>query len=104
MSMSGAKGGRVRMGLKTGTPTLAIVAAVGLTSAVGCSKIGELKANMRFKEANSAYQRQDYERAIPLYEETIQNNPSLGAVYFYLGNCYDQMYKPGFKDPENDKI
>jgi tetratricopeptide (TPR) repeat protein len=104
MSMSGVKGGRVRMGLKSGPPTLAIVLLVGVTSSIGCSKFGELKGNLRFKEANTAYQRQDYERAIALYEETIQNNPNLAAVYFYLGNCYDMMYKPGFNDPANDQL
>jgi tetratricopeptide (TPR) repeat protein len=104
MSMSGAKGGRVRMGLKFRKPTLVTVVLVGLTSAAGCSKIAELKGNLRFKEANAAYQRQDYQRAIELYEETLLNNPDLAAVYFYLGNSYDNMYQPGFDSPDNQAV
>jgi tetratricopeptide (TPR) repeat protein len=56
---------------------------------------------MRFKEANLAYQSADYSRAIPLYEQTVQNDPNLTAVYFFLGNSYDNLYQPGVDEPAN---
>ena len=49
---------------------------------------------MAFKEANRAYQAQDYKKSAELYEETIAANPELTQVYFFLGNSYDQLYKP----------
>ena len=59
----------------------------------------------KFKQANQAYVSQDYERAVGLYEETIKNNPNNAIVYFYLGNSYDNLYKPSEKGkPENDAI
>ena len=58
---------------------------------------------MRFKEANVAYQSQQYARAIELYEETIQNDPDLVAVYFFLGNSYDNLYQPGLREPANEE-
>jgi len=82
---------------------VAIVATIGLSSTVACSKIGALKGMMRFKEANVAYQRQDYARAVELYEETLQNDPSMAAVYFFLGNSYDNLYKPGVREPDNEE-
>ena len=97
-------GGGVRMALRSGASARVIVAAMVLSSTVACSMLDQVKANMRFKEANVAYQRQDYSTAIELYEETLQNNPDFTAVYFYLGNSYDNLYKPGFNDPENDAL
>src|SRR5262245_35289421 len=100
MSMSGGKGGAVRNGLKARGAALGIVVVVGLSS-TACAKIGELKAMMRFKEANVAYQSQNYKRAIELYEETLANNPNMHIVHFFLGNSYDNSYLPGNEDPSN---
>jgi tetratricopeptide (TPR) repeat protein len=99
MSISGEKGGAVRKGAR-GAAALAIVVGVGMSSAA-CAKIGELKAMMRFKEANVAYQGQNYPRAIELYEETLANNPNMTQVHFFLGNSYDNTYLPGSDDPAN---
>jgi tetratricopeptide (TPR) repeat protein len=80
------------------------VAIVGLSTA-GCAKIGSVMSMFKFKQANQAYQSQDYARAVKLYEETIANDPSNAIVYFYLGNSYDNLYKPGEKGkPENDAL
>jgi tetratricopeptide (TPR) repeat protein len=58
---------------------------------------------MAFKEANQLYQRGDFKRAIPVYEKAIAFNPDMGVVYFFLGNSYDNLYKPSLKgEPEND--
>ena len=74
---------------------------IGLTFVAGstaaCGKIGEVKAMFKFKQANQAYQGQYYDRSAALYEETIANNPNNQFVYFYLGNSYDNLYKPSEK-------
>jgi tetratricopeptide (TPR) repeat protein len=81
------------------------VVAASLLAAVGCSRMGQLKAMKNFKEANAAYQQQDYKKAVDLYEQTVQANPELSSAYFYLGNSYDNLYKPSKKgEKANDEL
>jgi tetratricopeptide (TPR) repeat protein len=81
------------------------VLAFGAFASVGCGKVGEIKARKAFKSANQAYQAQDYKKAAALYEETVAADPELAQAYFYLGNSYDQLYKPSKKgDPDNDAL
>ena len=41
----------------------------------------------------------------PRYEDVITLNPDLGFAYFFLGNSYDNLYKPARKgEPENDAL
>src|SRR3954453_23160839 len=85
--------------------TLAAVLAFGSFSTVACAKVGEIKAKKAFKSANQAYQAQDYKKAAALYEEAIAADPELAQAYFYLGNSYDQLYKPSKKgDADNDAL
>jgi len=88
-----------------GTSLVAAMLALGL---VGCGKVGELKAMKAFKAANAAYQQQDYRKAVPLYEEAITAAPDTQAAhqaYFFLGNSYDQQYKPSKKgEADNDAL
>src|SRR3954470_20127655 len=88
-----------------GTSLVAAMLALGL---VGCGKVGELKAMKAFKAANAAYQQQDYRKAVPLYEEAIASAPDTQAAhqaYFFLGNSYDQQYKPSKKgEADNDAL
>jgi tetratricopeptide (TPR) repeat protein len=64
-----------------------------------------VRANGAFKEANAAYQGQDYKKAAEGYEFVVENNPELDYAYFYLGNCYDNQYKPSKKgDATNDQM
>ena len=84
--------------------SLLMGAAIGLSTA-GCAKINGVVSLFKFKQANQAYQSQDYVRSSNLYEETIANDPSNSIVYFYLGNSYDNLYKPGEKGkPDNDAL
>lgn len=102
-SISGGKGGAMRKRADSWVAAaLAIVAMLGLASTLACSKVNELKGKMRFREANTAYQSGNYVRAVELYEETVQNDPNLVSVYFFLGNSYDNLYKPGLHEPDND--
>jgi len=86
--------------------SLACVAMLALGSlTAGCAKVGEIKAKKAFKAANQAYQAQDYKKSGEFYEETIAADPNLNAAYFFLGNSYDNQYKPSKKgDPANDAL
>ena len=65
-----------------------------------------------FKDANMLYGRADYTAAIEEYEQVIEvlgQNPDselaqvMTAAYFYIGNSYDNLYKPALRgDVEND--
>jgi tetratricopeptide (TPR) repeat protein len=82
------------------------VVALGLsvTPLAGCRQIASLKAKMAFKDANAAYQAGDYKKAAGKYEEAIAQDPKLTPIYFYLGNCYDNLYKPARKgEQQNDE-
>ncbi|MCA1560786.1 MAG: tetratricopeptide repeat protein [Acidobacteria bacterium] len=80
--------------------------ALGVSfSAAACGQysMGNLKARKVFKDANALYKQSEFKRAADKYEETIQANPDLVTAYFFLGNSYDNLYKPGRQgEPEND--
>src|SRR3954470_7666052 len=84
------------------------VLALGSFTAAGCAKVGEIQAKKAFKAANAAYQQQDYKKASDLYEQTIAaapDSPTANQAYFFLGNSYDNQYKPSKKgDPANDAL
>jgi tetratricopeptide (TPR) repeat protein len=86
---------------------LASVAVVlGLSLAVvGCGQYSyaKLKGKKLFRDANMLYTQQDYKRAAQAYEETLQSDPDLVTAYFFLGNSYDNMYRPTHAgEKEND--
>jgi tetratricopeptide (TPR) repeat protein len=94
-------------GASLAAAAMLVLGTAVVVSTAGCGKVGELKARKAFKAANQAYQQQDYKRAADLYEETVQAAPDLehGQPYFYLGNSYDNQFKPSKKgDPENDAL
>ena len=105
MSIQGSTGTAMRRrGSMKASSLLVSVAIVGVSTA-GCAKINGVISLFKFKQANQAYQSQDYERSSKLYEETIANDPGNSIVYFYLGNSYDNLYKPGEKGkPDNDAL
>jgi len=89
---------------------VALVCGVSVAT-TGCGKYayGNLKAIKAFKDANQLYQTKDYRKAAERYEEVVSNEsairavPQLASAYFFLGNCYDQLYKPAKAgDPTND--
>jgi tetratricopeptide (TPR) repeat protein len=81
---------------------LGIVLALSCTVAA-CSQFAGLQAKKYFKDANLLYQQQDYRRAAAAYEEALKADPNLTVAYFYLGNSYDQLYKPSRAgEAEND--
>ena len=91
-------------------PIVAVALVAGLGAATGgCGKYSysNLKAMKAFKDANVAYQAQDWKKAVDRYEDAIEANPELNAggvtPYFFLANSYDNLYKPARAgEPEND--
>jgi tetratricopeptide (TPR) repeat protein len=89
-----------------------LVLLCGLSvAAAGCGKysISSLKASKAFKDANQYYQAKEYKKAADRYEDVVQNQaalqqaPVFNIAYFFLANCYDQLYKPAKNgDPQND--
>ena len=85
----------------------AVAVLLGLSlGATGCGKYsyGNLKAMKAFKDANQEYQAQEWKKAADKYEEALKANPDLVTAYFFLGNSYDNLYKPSRAgEAENDK-
>lgn len=90
------------------TSAIAVAVVLGLSlAAAGCGKYswGSLKAQKAYKEANSMYQGSNWKGAAEKYEEALASDPSRSEIYFYLGNCYDNLYKPSRAgEPENDAL
>jgi tetratricopeptide (TPR) repeat protein len=83
---------------------VALVAGLGMAAA-GCSQVNMLKARMALKDAHTAYQQQDYRGAIGKYEEAIAADATQTEAYFYLGNSYDNLYRPTRRgEATNDEL
>jgi len=84
--------------------TLTILMGFAL-SLVACGQVGKLQAKKAFKEANGFYQQQEYKKAADRYEDAVAADPELSVAFFYLGNSYDNLYKPSRKgEAENDSF
>jgi tetratricopeptide (TPR) repeat protein len=71
----------------------------------GCGFLNEVRAMKAFKDGNKAYTASDWRNAVQEYEEARRLNPENGAIYFYLANSYDQLYRPARKgEPANDEL
>jgi predicted Zn-dependent protease len=85
----------------------ALIAAATL-SAIGCGQVNELKGRKSYKDANVAYQAQDYRKAADLYQATVDaagDQKDTLPAYFFLANSLDNLYKPSKKgDPTNDAL
>ena len=82
---------------------LALVVIIALPL-VSCQYLDQLQAVKVFKDANTFYQRGDYEAAAVMYEDVIANDPDLTTAYFYLANSYDNQYLPARRgEPDNDR-
>ena len=82
----------------------ALVIGVGVGTA-GCGRysLTALKAQKAYKEANDLYRASDWKNAAAKYEYVLQLDPSRTEVYFFLGNSYDNAYKPARAgEPQND--
>jgi tetratricopeptide (TPR) repeat protein len=83
--------------------TVVVLALAVAGSACGRYSISNIRSLKAFQDANKLYMKTDYPAAIERYKDAIALNPDLGFAYFFLGNSYDQMYKPSRKgEAQND--
>jgi len=80
---------------------VALIAGFAVAAA-GCGQVNMLKARMALKDAHTAYQQQDYRGAIDRYEEAIAADANQTEAYFYLGNSYDNLYRPTRRGEANN--
>ncbi|MDP1569517.1 MAG: tetratricopeptide repeat protein [Vicinamibacterales bacterium] len=81
---------------------LALIAGLGIALA-GCGKINEVRAMKAFKDGNKAYATSNWNGAVDRYEEAIRLDPNNSQIHFYLGNAYDNLYRPARAgDASND--
>jgi tetratricopeptide (TPR) repeat protein len=102
------------MRIRSTAANLALIAGLGVAVA-GCSKLNEVRAMKAFKDGNKQYAGSHWKEAADHYEETVRLDPDSqvntcgdggpGCVYFYLGNSYDNLYRPTRKgEPANDQL
>lgn len=92
-------------------PALVVALVIPLVS---CGFFDQLSAMRTFKEANTLYQRGDYEGAIEEYGhviDVVEADPEsdlsqvMTVAYFFLANSYDSLYTPAFRgQAENDQL
>ena len=89
---------------------LALFVGLSVTLA-GCGYVNQIRAMKAFKDGNKAYAASDWRVAINKYEEAAQLTANdtacewCPAIYFYLANSYDNMYRPARKgEPANDAL
>jgi tetratricopeptide (TPR) repeat protein len=91
--------------MKVRLTRLAVLIVFLTVATAGCGRysIGNIRSLKAFQDANVLYKKGEYKAAVARYEDSIKFNPELGFAYFFLGNSYDNLYKPAKKgDPEND--
>ena len=88
---------------KTNGLLIAALALFVVFSMTGCEKlkISHLRANYHFNNANNLYKDSQYRKAIAEYEAALKANPRMVQAYRYLGESYNQLYKPGVDTPLN---
>ena len=83
---------------------LALVASLGVTVA-GCGQVAMIQARMALKDGHTSYQQQDYRGAVEAYEKAILADPTQTEAFFYLGNSYDNQFRPTRRgEPANDLL
>ena len=98
------------MRMRSSAAYVALFVGLSVTLA-GCGYFNQIRAMKAFKDGNKAYAASDWRVAINKYEEASQltaNDASCEwcpAIYFYLANSYDNMYRPARKgEPANDAL
>ena len=92
------------MNKRSSAAYLTLLIGLSVTLA-GCGYLNEVRAMKAFKDGNKAYTSSDWRAAVQKYEEAKELNPENGAIYFYLGNSYDNLYRPARKgEPANDEL
>jgi tetratricopeptide (TPR) repeat protein len=80
-----------------------VLGAALATGGCGQYSFGALKAKKAIREAHEHYKANRFREAGERYEEALAADPERVEAYFYLGNSYDNLYKPNRAgEPEND--
>ena len=89
---------------------LALFIGLSVTLA-GCGYMNQVRAMKAFKDGNKAYAASDWRVAAAKYEEAAELTASdpacewCPAIYFYLANSYDNMFRPARKgEAANDAL
>ena len=91
------------MRYRTATAAALVIGVSMGTAACGRYSLTSLKAQKAYKDANNLYRGSDWKGAAEGYEYVLQLDPSRTEVYFFLGNSYDNAYKPARAgEPQND--
>ena len=102
-----SEGGLMRVRSRAIQAATAILAVVALSA---CGRLGNLQAKKAFKDANASYQAQNYVAAAEHYQAVVSDpsvdtDANLVKAYFFLGNSYDNLYKPARKgEADNDAL
>jgi tetratricopeptide (TPR) repeat protein len=98
------------MNMRSSAAFLALFIGLSVTLA-GCGYMNQVRAMKAFKDGNKAYAASDWRAAAAKYEEAAEltgDDPACEwcpAIYFYLGNSYDNMFRPARKgEPANDEL
>jgi tetratricopeptide (TPR) repeat protein len=98
------------MNKRSSAAYLALFIGLSVTLA-GCGYLGQIRAMKAFKDGNKAYAASDWRVAAQKYEQAAEltaNDTSCEwcpAIFFYLGNSYDNMYRPARKgEAANDAL
>ncbi len=88
---------------KTNGLLIAALALLVVFTMTSCEKlkISNLKANYHFNNANNLFKDKKYSQAIAEYEAALKANPRMVQAFRYLGESYNQLYKPGQDTPTN---
>jgi tetratricopeptide (TPR) repeat protein len=90
------------------TSALTVAVVLGLSlAAAGCGKYSwsSLQAQKAWRDAGELYKGSDWKGAAEKFEAALAADPSRSEIYFYLGNSYDNQYKPTRAgEPENDAL
>ena len=82
---------------------VALVVASIAVSGCGRYSFNSLKATKALKEAHDHYKGNRFRDAAARYEDALVADPDRVEAYFFLGNSYDNLYKPSRAgEPEND--
>ena len=92
------------MNKRSSAAYLTLLVGLSVTLA-GCGYLNDVRAMKAFKDGNKAYVASDWRVAAQKYEEARELDPDNAAIYFYLANSYDNMYRPARKgEPTNDAL
>jgi len=88
------------------TTLLILLALTVIFMSTSCQKlsVNKLKANYHFTAANSNFSDNHFRKAIEEYELALSYNPDLKEAYYFLGESYKSIYKPGDETEANEEI